>query len=373
MPRALVYIDGRSLDELGVEPLLRRIKIVHTRRLASTLALELINVGNRFGRSKTFHEGAVIIVRLQSREEMISVGQFDLARIQYRYGSVSRLVLFGMGPEFQLAREPRRRTFQRMSDSDIATRIANEQGLSTDVTATQPAFEQVSQIDVSDLQLLYERAQRYGFDVYVQNQTLHFHALRAPEETFVYEAGSELVVKVDLDEILVGVGTQWELTGRDPMRNQPFRVTQGPEPQIGEDVSREDLLGRLTRFVGGTRLDSSQEGLQKVQALAQDAAPLIGGSLTVVGQPAMRPRHRVTLDDFEVMSGDYLVEEVQHEYLPGAPKSPFLTTAGLSREVVGRRKVVPTLEEEAPSSREVPFAPAENLVPAMEVESTVTE
>lgn len=61
-----------------------------------------------------------------------------------------------------------------MKDSDIASQIAQAAGLSAQVTATSIQYDYVVQWQQTDMEFLLERAERIGFEVYQDGQTLVF-------------------------------------------------------------------------------------------------------------------------------------------------------------------------------------------------------
>jgi phage protein D len=68
----------------------------------------------------------------------------------------------------------RSKTYERMSDGDIARAIAGEHGLSAEIAADGPTYDVVQQINESDLAFLRGRARRIAAEVWVDSGALHF-------------------------------------------------------------------------------------------------------------------------------------------------------------------------------------------------------
>ena len=68
------------------------------------------------------------------------------------------------------------RTFLEQKDSDLASKIAGENGLKKAIDATTATHEYILQCNQTDMEFLSERARRIGYQLYVQDGTLHFHA-----------------------------------------------------------------------------------------------------------------------------------------------------------------------------------------------------
>src|SRR5206468_2773403 len=71
-------------------------------------------------------------------------------------------------------RTPKMRTFQRVTDADIAARIAGEYGLDPDVDATGEVHDYVLQAGETDYAFLRRRAGHIGFDFWISERTFHF-------------------------------------------------------------------------------------------------------------------------------------------------------------------------------------------------------
>jgi len=72
------------------------------------------------------------------------------------------------------------RTFEKMKDSEIASAIADEVGLSPEVKATPVKHPHVSQHNINNLSFLMGRAKPINYEVIVQDKTLFFRESREP-------------------------------------------------------------------------------------------------------------------------------------------------------------------------------------------------
>lgn len=68
----------------------------------------------------------------------------------------------------------RMRTYQRMSDADLAREVARAHGLQADVDAPGPTYDVVQQANQSDLAFLRERARLVQAELWCIDRTLHF-------------------------------------------------------------------------------------------------------------------------------------------------------------------------------------------------------
>ncbi len=65
-------------------------------------------------------------------------------------------------------------TFLQMKDSDIASTIASNAGLTADCDSSATTYDTVSQNNQTNWEFLVERARRIGYEVWVDDTTLHF-------------------------------------------------------------------------------------------------------------------------------------------------------------------------------------------------------
>ncbi len=88
----------------------------------------------------------------------------------------------GYDRRHRLLRGRQTRSFVGMKDSDIARQIAGDAGLSAKVQDSKVKLDYVLQHNQTDLEFLQERAQRIGYEVVVQDKTLHFRPQRSDQK-----------------------------------------------------------------------------------------------------------------------------------------------------------------------------------------------
>ena len=139
----------------------------------------------------------------------------------------------------------RSRSFDRVSDSDVASRIANDHGLQTDINLPGPTHTVLAQINQSDLAFLRSRALAADADVWLEGKTLHV-AARASRA----DAQLELVHGARLRRFTVCADLAHQRTavvcgGWDVSAKQAVAVEAGASTISGEasdGISGPDLL-----------------------------------------------------------------------------------------------------------------------------------
>ena len=140
----------------------------------------------------TFTIGTRVEIAFRAEGDPVVVTSGEVTAIAVEPGASGRheLVLTGFDLTHRLAREPKSRSFQRVTDADIATRIAGEYGLDADVDATGAAHDYVLQAGETDYAFLRRRAARIGYDVWISEKTFYFKrdaaARRPPRRSCTY-------------------------------------------------------------------------------------------------------------------------------------------------------------------------------------------
>jgi len=150
-----------------------------------TLELRLLAEGPRPGEpdeGELYLDGSAIDF---GRNIEVSIGPAAEARIvfsgsvsaieaTYEQGVVPSVTAFAEDAMMQLRMTRRMKTYENMSDADIAEAIAREHGLQADVNADGPRYALVQQWNQSDLAFLRERARLLQAEVWCTDGTLHF-------------------------------------------------------------------------------------------------------------------------------------------------------------------------------------------------------
>lgn len=115
----------------------------------------------------------------------------DTFRREYRRKIV---VVSGFDYMHRLTRGRKRRNWQKMKIEDVVPSIAGEAGLGAECDSVGIVYDYIYQNNVTNLDFLYERARRVGFEVDVHKKTLRF---KKPELT-------DPVVKLVWDQTNIG-------------------------------------------------------------------------------------------------------------------------------------------------------------------------
>jgi len=232
------------------------------------------------------------------------------------------LVVQGYDRSHRLHRGKKSRSFLRVTDSEIAQRIAREVNLRAEVDSTSVVHDYIFQDNQTNLEFLQVRAQRIGYELYVKDKTLHFCRRKAgQEEGPQLEWGRDLrdfrprlTTMNQVDEVIV--------RGWDP-RTKSAIVSRVTEGQIAPKVGVAQSGGRLARKAFGVPaqlvvVDSPVVNIDEAHAMAQALCDEISGDFikaegTCFGDPRIKAGCVVTVLGVGMrFGGKYFVTSATH-------------------------------------------------------------
>lgn len=214
----------------------------------------------------------------------------------------------------------KRRTFSDMKDSDIASMIAGDWGLSANVTNTGITYPHVYQNNQSDLGFLLERARRIRYEVYVDDRTLYFRSGKEGDS-----ASITLEYKVDLIEFSAKLsaryrGTEITVQGWDFMKKEPISATARKGDEISKMAAEktgteltESAFGKSSSAVVNEYLLDATDA-EKIAVATYNAhiVKSVTGNGRCTGIPELRAGRTVEIAGLGRFSGSYYVTSTFH-------------------------------------------------------------
>jgi len=150
------------------------------------------------------------------------------------------VVIFAEDKLMKLRMTRRMKTYENMSDADIAGAIASEHGLTPAVDADGPTYDVVQQWNMSDLAFLRERARRVQAEIWVEDETLNFksRSKRTATELTLVQGNHLISLRARAD--LAHQRTKVKLSGYDA--SQRDRI----EEEVGAEAIQAEVAGGLT-------------------------------------------------------------------------------------------------------------------------------
>jgi phage protein D len=128
----------------------------------------------------------------------------------------------------------RMRTYEQMSDADLAREVARAHSLQSDVEAPGPTYDVVQQANQSDLAFLRERARLVQAELWCTDRTLHFRTRPNRRGTTLTLVQGADLLSVRLTADLAHQRSEVVVTGWDVSSAEKIDERAGPETMDAE-------------------------------------------------------------------------------------------------------------------------------------------
>lgn len=325
----VIQLDGRPLAA-DLYPRLRQLRVEESVQLPDRFTIRFDDADFSLFDSAVLTLGTRVQIAFRTTADPLIVTEGEVTSVSVEPGTSGshELVAVGLDLAHRLARRPRTRTFQGMSDSAIARQVATEYGLEVDVQVRDEAQEYVMQAAQTDWAFLRERASRNGHDVWVTGRTLHMAPTPTADGTAPSLRWKDNLRRFSVrftgvdrcDEVVV---TGWDRLGKRAVRGS------ADESDPGSDAPAVDRIADAARATFGRESrESGRSGVRSVaeaDALARSLLARARGSEVVLrgeatGDPRLGAGASVMLEGVgTALAGRYRLTSVEHYYADGSP------------------------------------------------------
>ena len=294
---------------------------------ADMATLVVANPNNRWTDSPIFDEGGMLELAIGYGHALVDVFRGVIVRTEPTFpeDGVPTLSVRAYDLSHSMRRDEDRRasTWQNVTDSEVASNLARKHGLKAlDVDDTRLVIPYLAQGNESDWAFLRRRAERIGFEVFVERDTFHFHAPRDSTARMpgVLEYRRNLrsfEARLSVESTPTRVVVKgWDAENRAPIvaiatGRDTVRTVLGHK--AASDFVREDF-GEGTKVLEGLVPRTVKEAEELARAyFRRSEFLLVQGSGSVVGDPELRAKSLVEIAGVGVRySGTYYVTKVAH-------------------------------------------------------------
>lgn len=274
-----------------------------------------------------FAEGNPVEVQIGYRDHLQTLFKGEITGLEPEFTTREppTLTVRGYDRRHRLMRKRKTRSFLKMKDSEIASRIAAGAGLTPEAHDTGVTLDYVLQHNQTDLEFLEGRARKIGYEVVVSDRTLQFRPRRSGEgEVLVLSREVELL---EFYPRLTTLGQVQEVLvhGWDPKTKQALiaRSAAGDEaPLMQGSASGPTVAGQAFGETGSIAVDAPVHSQAEADQIAKGyfkemALQYVVGQGVCIGQPALRAGSVVKLEGLgRRFSGRYYVTSTEHTYKP---------------------------------------------------------
>jgi phage protein D len=261
----------------------------------------------------------------------------EIVEIEPDYDSTTqKLIVRAFDRLHRLSRGRLVRSFQNVTDSDLAKRIAGEMGLQADVDDTREVHPYLFQNNQTNLEFLRERAAAVGYLLYVLGKKLCFKPVtqgRQPVELKWGATLSQFRPRLTTIEQVNSIVTRgWDIKNRKEIVSE---VSSGKGmPQIGQtkqggDLSKEAFNITAKVLVSGAPLHNQTGADQTAKAVAnRHSERFVEADGSCMGNPDIVAGASVKIESVgKRFSGTYYVTSASHIY---SAKQGFTTHFSIS-------------------------------------------
>jgi phage protein D len=335
-PVYTLMLSGDKENSLNLKPFVKSISYDEADDGLSELKVTITNPQKKFDHHPLFRAKSTIEVMIGYPGQMTTGNRFYIDEPKFSYSSDPTISLSSKDQSILVGEGKKTRTWEKLTDSEIAAKIANEQGMACDITPTTEKVDRVTQADESDIKFLQKRAINHGYQVYVDHlngkPTLHFHEPKgeAPSITLAFQLGPK---SSSLQEFIVENQTfqgapKVQEKGVDPATGKEFKATGEPKKDAVRktavlDRKSEDLVLQQSttkpaptpvthQVVDDHGPTDPKMSAKKATKMEESGRFTIEATGKIIGIP-LRPRMVVNVVGVGKHSGPYYVKSVSHK------------------------------------------------------------
>ncbi|HEX9990206.1 MAG TPA: VgrG-related protein [Chloroflexia bacterium] len=322
-----IKVDGQQISP-QLTARLNTVEVDDSLYLADTFTININDYGLETLDQDFFKVGKSVEIGIQlaGTEPTVTLIKAEITSVEPDLTGRDRstLTVRGYDRSHKLNRIRKTATFQNVSDSDLATRLAQEGGLQASVDSTTPVYPYLMQANQTNWEFLMERARRIGFRCYVEDRTLNFKKPPTPSPI-------PLKYGPDVETFLPRVSTMGQISevtvrGWDPGGKAAI-VGRATSPSSSVAHRKDNgadggSLAQRAHSVQGKQLITdvpvyNQAEANKVAQAALDraAASLVYAEGKMGGNPNIVAGAVIDLQNFNSrFNGQYLITRALHRY-----------------------------------------------------------
>lgn len=272
--------------------------------------------------------------------ESLFIGEITGLEPEFNIEHQPTLTVRGFDHSQRLCRNRKTRTFIQLKDSDIATQIAKDAGLTPVVTDSRVIHDYVLQANKTDFEFLFERASRIRYEFLVQGEEMVFKPTSNAEgEIAVLTMNDDLLEFYPRLSVMQQV-TETDVRGWNPRDKKTIVGIAKPgdeDSMMGGKSSGAGLLssafGVATGRLGDIPVANQAEADQIAQAyFNKSVLGLIIGEGICLGRTDLQVGKVVKIDGVgKRFSGPYYIKSLVHHY---SANSGYLTRFVIQRNAI---------------------------------------
>jgi uncharacterized protein len=273
---------------------------------------------------RTFDIGNEVKIKMgyDGRLEQVIVGEITSLEPEFSVMNPTSLTIRGFDRRHRLQRGHKTRTFIKLKDSDIASQLASESGLSATVTDSKTVHEYLLQANQTDLAFLQERAALINYEVIVQDKKLLFQPMKNDASpTIQFQFGSDELISFyprlsSVQQISQTLVSGWDIREKKPITAQsPGTSARSMGGESNGAAIAKKAFGIATLSTSGPIVSQAEADQRSKALLNERVIDLIIGEGTCLGRTDLVPGNTLKILDLsKKFSGNYYITGVTHRF-----------------------------------------------------------
>lgn len=322
-----VHIGGNKVDEADLAAFQVDMQLSEP----DMATIRLKNTGHKFSNGGVKHADEV---KVKVNDKDIFIGEVVGLEPVYIAGGASTCTVRAFNRLHRLLRGRFSKTYQDMSDQDIASKIAQEVGLSPKCgSSPKIKHEHVYQHNQCHLEFLRCRASRIGYDVWVVDKDLYFDAPKTDKDSGIVldmkDANAEnLLMKFRPRLTSVSAVEKVVVHGWDPIKKEAIvGEAKAKSSKLGKDGA--DKAGKKFGTAINYEVDHPVTTVEEAKAIAEaKLAEMLMSFVTAEGMAKGNPELKAGIvvkvvinpdKEDDTFNGKYFLDGVTHIYVHAQP------------------------------------------------------
>jgi phage protein D/phage baseplate assembly protein gpV len=335
--KSVIEVGGKKLDE-AIEKLLVSVTVVDRLRMPDAFVIVFRDEAHTVLDTAGFKVGAKIKIQtaMPGGDETKDLISGEVTSIEAEYDLLgARAVVRGYDFMHRLSAGRKTKTWTNVTYADVVQEIVSAAHLDAEMDSSGGTLDHVIQGNVSDLDFLYQVAQRVGFDITIEDKTLHFKkptlastAPKAPGDADVdkptqlrwgkrlLEFRARMSAVAQVTDVKVrgwNVEDRKAVIGEAKAETESTKLKMSPA-DLAKAVGGESLIV-VDRPVGeqGAAGDMAKAIADQVASSAYEATAI------AIGSPELKAGVAVPVSNVDPqLAGNWVISSARHEFGSGA-------------------------------------------------------
>lgn len=335
--KSVVQVGGKPLDE-AIEKLLISVTVIDRLRMPDAFVIVLRDEAHTALDTAGFKVGAKIKIQASmpggdATKDLISG---EVTSIEAEYDLLgARAVVRGYDFMHRLSAGRKTKTWTNVTYADVVQEIVSAAHLDAQLESSGGTLDHVIQGNVSDLDFLYQVSQRVGFDITIEDKTLHFRkptkASTAPPAPGTADVDKptqlrwgkrllEFRARMSAVSQVTDVKVRgWSVEDRKAVIGEAKAETESTKLKM----SPADLAGAIggeTLTIVDRPVDEQGAAGDLAKAIAdQVASSAYEATAVAIGAPELKAGVAVPISNVDpALEGNWVISTARHEFGSGA-------------------------------------------------------